>query len=651
MDFGRVNIEAWRARVSEELRGRPLSQLSTALPGGVPVEPLYTAEDASGDGGLPGAAPYTRGAALWSAWDICPRHDDPRRDVLRASIVADLDGGAEGLWLQLDRHARLGGGIGEDGATLYSAADFHEVFAGRDLSKIHARLDAGAAALPLAAQWTALAARQGVSLSEARLRFCFDPAAALMRDGALPADLESLWSQAATLIAACEADLPTSRALTVSTGPIHQAGGDAPLELAVALSGVTEALSGLGGRLSAEQIAVQIELSVPMGRDIFLNIARLRALRTLWSHLLTHCGLAAVPPPDIHAFSAPITLSQRDPWTNMLRVTTQTYAAIVGGAQRVTPAAYDEALGQPDALGRRVARNTPIILREESHLGQVTDPAGGSHYVEALTEQLSAAAWGRFQELQARGGLLHALRSGWVHEQLRESWSERLTQIAHRQWPVTGVSTFPHLEEGHQVRFQRLPDDALPTVADEAPALSASSDLSALRSVADAGASVWGMLRALRAGEGEECPALPRHRDAAPFEALRDRADAAAVRPAVFLVTLGAESDWTPRANFAANLLAAAGIAVIIDPGPPTEDPQELAVRCVASGASAACICGTDEAYGRVGVAVAEALSGRLVLLAGRPDDALREGGVSIFIHLGCDALLTLGTLLAETGA
>lgn len=649
MEFDPVDVATWTAQVERELRGRPLSKLAAGLPGGLSIAPLYTAADRPGDGGLPGAAPYTRGAALWSPWDSSPRHDDPRRDELRDAIREDVGNGAEGIWLRLDRRARLGGLSGDDGATLYTVADFADALEGVDLSTLHARLDAGASALPAAAAWTALAARQGTDLSAARLRFCMDPAGALMRDGALPSSLPELWRQAADLIAGCEADLPAARALTVSTGPAHTAGSDAPLELAVALGGIAAALEGLGGTLDAARIAAQIELSVPMGRDIFLNIARLRALRTLWSHLLSHCGVADVPAPDVHAFSAPITLTKRDPWANMLRVTTQVFSAIVGGAQRITAAAFDEAIGQPEALGRRVARNTPLILREESHLSAVTDPAGGSHYVEALTAQLTEAAWGRFQQLQAQGGIFGALDSGWLQGELAACWGARRAQIARRTWPIIGVSTFPSLDEAPQARFQGLSDGDRPQPADAPLALDAGVDLAGLRAAAEAGASVWSLQQSLGEG-GVSAAALPRRRDAAPFESLRDRADAASARPTVFLATLGGRSAWTARANFAANLLAAGGIAVIEDDG--AEDAAVIAERFAASGAGVACICGSDDAYGSLGAAVAAALAERgLVLLAGRPDDALAEAGVSLFIHLGCDALDALSTVLDRLGA
>lgn len=623
-----VHIETWRAEVERELRGRSLDILNTTLPGGLTIQPLYTDADRRTDGGVPGEVPYTRGSALWAPWHICPRHDDPRREALRSAIAADLDNGAEGIWLRFDRHVRGIGAPGEDGVTLYQDADYTHVFADRDLSALHARLDAGSAALQVTERWMTLAQSQGASLQQTHLRLCMDPLSALMGDGQLPHPMATLWSQAAALVQLCTDELPLSRALTVSTAAVHGAGSDAPLELGVAMASLVATLRGLEPYHTLEDIAAQVEMSLPMGRDIFLNIARMRAMRTLWSHVLSHCGLENIPAPDIHAFSGPITLSRRDPWTNMLRVTTQTFSAIVGGAQRVTAAAFDEALGQPEQLGRRLARNTPLILRSESHIGQVTDPVGGSYYVESLTAQLIAKGWQHFQHIESQGGLAACLEHGWLAEQLQASWASRHTAIAHGRWPVTGVSRFPELAAAPLTRFQRLTEAEQQQL--NAPPRPHPT--------------------------GPRCSPLPQHRDAAPFEALRDRADAASTPLVVYLATLGPRAAWTPRANFAANLLATAGISTIEDPGASGDSSADvaaqLAQRATAAGATAVCICGTNAAYDTHGVAVATALQDTgLVLLAGKHSDELHDAGVDLFVHLGCNALAALDTLLTHLGA
>src|SRR5262249_28156575 len=151
-----------------------------------------------------------------------------------------------------------------------------------------------------------------------------------------------------------------------------------------------------------------------VGRDTFLELCKVRALRTLWSMLLTGAGAGAIPASRtrIHAVCSSRTLTVRDPWVNMLRTTTQMFSAILGGADLVTPSTFDQALGAPSTLGRRVARNTGHILREESMLGRVIDPAGGAYFFETLTDQLAREAWKRFQKLEAEGGIVPALQSG-----------------------------------------------------------------------------------------------------------------------------------------------------------------------------------------------------------------------------------------------
>lgn len=285
----------------------------------------------------------------------------------------------------------------------------------------------------------------------------------------------------------------------VSTEPYQEAGADAVDEIAIALaSGAAYAEAGID--------LAKVGLRTTVGRDTFVELCKLRALRVCWAKLLTACGVAAAKPTLLHAVCSAQTLSIRDPWVNMLRVTTQMFAAITGGADIVTPNAFDQAFGEVSALGQRVARNTGLVLREESALGQVSDPAGGSYYFDSLTDSLARAAWTRFQGLMKAGGMAKVLESGALMKELEASWKKRLDAVAKRKIPILGTSEFANLDE-------KLPHAA---------------------------------------------PAPNAHREGAAFEALRLRADAA--KPTVALVTLGSFAESRPRAGFAATFFAAGGI-------------------------------------------------------------------------------------------
>jgi methylmalonyl-CoA mutase len=373
--------------------------------------------------------------------------------------------------------------------------------------------------------------------------------------------------------------------LLVSTLAYHDSGADAADEIALALSTAVALLGADAEGPAGVEVAV--------GRETFVEMAKLRALRVCWRKLWAAAGVADAPL-TVHAVCSWRTLAQRDPWVNMLRVTTQVFAAVLGGADLVTPAPFDQALGAPADLGQRVARNTGLVLREESALGKVRDPAAGSYYLETLTDALAREGWKRFQALEREGGIVSAVTSGRLRERLEAKWKERLDAIAKRKIPVLGVSEFANVDE-------KLPQ---PPHAD-APV---------------AGAS------------------FARHRDAQPFEDLRLRAEGLTPRPEALLVTLGPLAESRPRAGFATNFFAAGGIRARETT---RDEPAKIA-----------CLCGSDDRYAAEAVDRARALKAigcSRVLLAGRPgaqEAALREAGVDAFLYAGCDAVGVLSELL-----
>jgi methylmalonyl-CoA mutase len=274
----------------------------------------------------------------------------------------------------------------------------------------------------------------------------------------------------------------------------------------------------------------------------------------------------------------------------------------VGGADAVTVQPFDAALGLPDSFSRRIARNTQNLLVEEGSLARVLDPAGGSWYVESLTEQLAQAAWAGFTEIERAGGLPAALDSGLVADRIAEAWAARSRRLATRADAITGVSEFPDVDEKlpqRQPAAQPLPTGGLPRV-----------------------------------------------RAAQAFEELRDAADRAAdaapARPSVYLATIGPAARHTARAGFAANLFGAGGLAT------PSGDG---AAGLTAAGTAVACICGTDADYGESAADVARELRGAGatgVWLAGKPD--LGVDGVDGYVYAGCDALQTLRTVHEQLG-
>ena len=405
---------AWRAAVEKSLGEASFEDvLESSLPGGVRVEALAPDRGAMKDlAGIPGVGSQVRGGSPDLRASACaPLRDEPEAKSLNRSLLADLEGGAPAAHVVLDRGARLGRGGPQEsvearGLLLGTSDTLRDAFRGVLRDAIELSFDCGANALPVLGLLQASEGDGGRGSYE----LGHDPVAALARDGSLPGEIDAAWDDARQLVEAAER-FPFLRALAVDTRPFHEAGADVPLELACLLSSGAELLRALAHRgVSLEAVASQVVLRVALDPDVFPSIALVRAARRLWAQLLASCGVDA-PPIRVHAFEGARSLSRTDPWVNILRTTTQAFAAQVAGADTFTPLSYDRALGPPGLLGRRIARNTPAVLALEGHTARVTDPGGGSGHVEALTEAFAHRAWVVFQELEAEGGARRAARA------------------------------------------------------------------------------------------------------------------------------------------------------------------------------------------------------------------------------------------------
>ncbi|MFJ5368236.1 methylmalonyl-CoA mutase family protein, partial [Bosea sp. CER48] len=437
--------------------------------------------------------------------------------------------------------------------------------------------------------------------------------------------------------------------LTIDGRPYHEAGASETQELGAVLATAVAYLRALEAQgFSLTEARDALSFTLVADTDEFLTVAKFRAARLLWNRIQQACGLTPKPA-RIHAETAWRSLTRRDPWVNLLRGTVAAFSAGVGGVDSLTVQPFTAALGLPDGFARRVARNTQLILLEESNLWRVADPAAGAGGFEALTQALCEQAWQAFQEIERQSsgelrGIVAGLAGGSVQKALAEQRAARAKAIATRREPITGTSEFPNIREGSVtvlevapvVRGERRPPGSL----------AERNQGEIIRSLvsgagrADARIAPGATLRA---------DALPSIRLSEPFESLRDKADALPQRPAVFLATLGSIADFTARAGFARNLFEAGGLAAPSGDGFAANgatDLDALVGAFRASGARLACLCGSDVAYAEEGAAAAEALAaaGATVWLAGRPaeSEALNKAGVSSFIFMGCDVVETL---------
>lgn len=513
--FPPIDYGTWKAAAEKTLRGRTFDEaLTHDLGDGITIRPLYES--------APEGHAARRVGSRGPARNVT--HYEPETlDELVRDLNADARGGSSAFLVRSDADGPLQ--TKDDIARIASLFPAGAGPAGAGPAGAWFGWDAGADALAAA---SVFAAYESDRSPGARVAFtpCADPLATLASRGHLPRSLDTLAAEACALVAAAPAR--GAPPLLLRTAPYHAAGARPAQEVGLALASGVHALGMLvNGGVPIADAASAIGFSISIGREIFPEAAKFRALRISWSKVLAASGVPSCPT-WIHAIGATRTITRRDPWVNMLRTTTQTFAALVGGADAVTARPFDEGVRVPSALARRLARNTPEILLEECYLGQVADPAGGSYAVESLTDEIARAGWEIFRALESEGGLAVALQSGFVQHLLEQAWASRAMAIESGELAIVGVSVFADENEVPLASSESKEPSASPETAEVAtPALdlaaTSGADLAArLTEAARAGARLRDLRDALNAadpGEGPSAPALPRHRDSEAWDA------------------------------------------------------------------------------------------------------------------------------------
>ncbi|ABI77087.1 methylmalonyl-CoA mutase, small subunit [Hyphomonas neptunium ATCC 15444] len=617
----------WLTAVEKALKGKGVDTLTRKTADGIAIKALYRESDfaaAADPLGAPGAAPYLRGATAapdkWRPWDIRQLFTHPSAEETNAEILRDLERGVSSAEIAIDASGKDGVQITTVEAFETALAGVRADYAGVALSHVNA---SGAAASALLGLW----AEKQENPAELTLDFNMDPLGALARSGTLAGGLDAAFERLAAVGSALGAKFPKAGLIRIDAASVHEAGASEAQELGALIASAIDTLRRLDGKTDIAALTGKISFAVALDANYGIGIAKLRAARRLWARCLEALGLPAAPM-RLQGITSARMLTKYDPWTNMLRVTCATFAGAAGGADIVTSRAFNEALGRPEGLGRRIARNTQIIAMEESQLGRVADPTGGAWFTETLADDLAKAAWAEFQTIESEGGYAASLLSGAFQARVKTVREARTKDIARRKIPLTGVSEYPLLEE-----------IGAPVADVDAPGPRAD--------ISDAGLKSY-INTPLATGTDVTAEALAPTRLAAPFEALRDAATRAPKPPAAFIATLGALAEFTPRADFARNLLAAGGVAPKEAVVPP-RDAAELAAAFKASGCRIAVICGTDKAYEAGAAEAAEALKkagAQAVWLAGKSE----APGIDLNIFAGCDVIHALQLAHAELG-
>lgn len=609
MDVGEFSSERfavpdraeWEMLAEDGLRGRTLASLVSFTADGIEIAPVYAGDqvDVSGDpSGLPGLGDRTRGSLAAggssTGWDVRALVNDKGVEDANATVLDELACGSTSLLLDVEA-------IG-----VASVDHLDAVLAEVHLEMVTVALLGSPTGVEAAGWLLDLWERRETPVGSRSGLLGLDPVGVKARYGSGTSPTSEHFSNELLSVLDRSRGLPGVRAFSLDGTVFADAGASDARELGwTTANGVSVLRALVDHGLSIDDALNQIAFTWSADIDQFGTICRLRAARRLWARVAEASGATPKCWGQVqHAMGSAVDLTQRDPWGNLLRGTVAAFGGGVGGANAVTVRPFDSAIGRSDAFSRRTARNTQLLLLEESSLATVVDPAGGSWFVEDLTSRMAETAWERFREIEVAGGVAAALASGLLAGEAEICWKARQVSLASRTEAITGVSEFPNLDE-----------EPLERSAAPAPA----------------------------AGP------LPLRRRSAIFETLRDTADAATGidAPVVRLVLVGAFADHNARSTFAVNLYAVAGILAVSDFKNRVSSPVAV-------------VCGSDSDYLVEGVATVTSLRAegvtRIHLVANVESlsvdlvHALKDAGVDDFVHAHTDLVDLLGRTLVDLG-
>lgn len=691
-DFTYSTYEQWRSAVEKTLKGAPFEKrLITKTYEGIDLQPMYRQDDIAHltyTYTLPGAVPFVRGTSaagyVGKPWEIAQEIAASTPAAFNQALHYDMERGQTAVNLVLDQAARAGldpdqaqvGQVGKDGVSIANGDDLAQALNGVDLAQVPVFIYAGATGMPIAALLAAVLQRQGQSLANLRGAITTDPLGVLAEQGTLPVGLEQAYDELAQLTQWAIAQAPHLQTIGIQGSPYHNSGGSAVQELAFVLATAVTYLREMQERgIEVDEAAPRMRFTFSIGANFFMETARLRAARLLWSQIVSAFGGSEeAQKMTIHARTGTWNKTVLDPYVNMLRTTLESFAGAVGGCDSMHIAPFDEVIRESDEFSRRIARNTHIILQKECNLAQLIDPAGGSWYIESLTDQVASKAWALFQEVEKQGGIAAALQAGFPQSEVAKTAAERAKGLATRKDVLVGTNMYANMKEKpleartpdyaalHKARASQVKHtDAARYKLAEIATASYEDAPQVLIDAALAGATLGELTQALRSESSTPSTITPvkLHRGAEQYEALRMAAahqkESTGRAPQVFLATMGTIAQYKGRADFATGFFEVGGFEVIPNKGFAT--PEEAVKAALASGAPIVVICSTDETYPELVPPITQQLkaanSNLRVILAGYPADqveAHKAAGVDDFIHIRANCYEILSRLQQQIG-
>ena len=451
----------WRDLAEKELRGRPLDELTVSTPEGIAVKPLYTEDDLDGLahlGGVPGVAPFVRGprATMYAnrPWTIRQYAGFSTAEESNAFYRANLAAGQMGLSVAFDLathrgydsdHPRVVGDVGKAGVAIDSVEDMTILFDGIPLDKMSVSMTMNGAVLPILACYIVAAEEQGVSQDQLSGTIQNDILKEFMVRNTYIYPPEPSMRIVADIIEYTSQHMPRFNSISISGYHIQEAGATCDLELAYTLAdGVEYVRAALEAGLDVDAFAPRLSFFFNIGMDFFMEVAKLRAARLLWAELMAQFEPKSPKSSMLrtHCQTSGVSLTEQDPYNNIVRTTIEAMAGVLGGTQSLHTNSFDEALGLPTEFSAKIARNTQLILAEESGITRTVDPLAGSYYVESLTAELADRARDIIAEVEAAGGMTKAIAEGTPKLRIEEAAALRQVRIDRGQDTIVGVNKY-----------------------------------------------------------------------------------------------------------------------------------------------------------------------------------------------------------------
>lgn len=632
--FKDATFEDWQEKAAASLKGKPIDSLYTNTYEDITLKPLYTKGDLPSEmgGELPGQPDYRRGIHSLGyqseSWHIANRLFYSNVGELKGKLDNALSKGQTAISFEVKPE------LFSDNRALVS-------FISSFKNKYPISLDAGFLQTPLLAA-LAIAGKESGSAEELSGFAGADPVAEAVLVGGLPAEENEFFMQWSKVLKEAADQLPEVKTVLINTVPYHNSGANAVQELAMAVStGVYLLNKLLDNGWELKKALSKIVFHFAIGSNFFMETAKLRAARLLWSKISEAFGAEDEDRKMVlSAETSQFTKTIFDPYVNMLRTGNEAFAAVLGGIQYLHTASFDEPAGTANSFSERVARNTQLVLKSEAHLEKITDPAGGSWYVESLTKELAEKAWELFLEIEGKGGIYETMKSGWLQEQIAETQEKRQQDIATRKKSMIGTNVYANLS-----------DNISEPVVKESKRYYMIGSLDAIIGKIKSESTLKDSLREVK----PSFVPLKLTRLAEPYEELRFKSkklEKKGVEPIVGLICLGELKKHKARADFISGLLSAGGIHAERSG---EVDTISAAIEFInSSDTRQFVICGDQSAYNSFGPELAQKLAREKdvrLYLAGIPDENQSEwkaAGIQEFLHVRSNALQNLSTILQE---